>query len=269
MSKPAPLLKKAYDFLILIISMAGFVPKNTTFLRTITMFSSLAFGYSLNNYQPHNSNLAITYFLAFEIFYVGFITITLSKNGLRHWFIRCLGEEKGYLAFEAILGFLFFHNGVSIGYIASSSPGDLFHVVPKNILLIIVFIMFITGFTIKILAAKAVSIEIYYWKDMFLGKKISEFVVSGLYKYFKNPMYGLGQLQAYAMAIWYGSMYGLIAAFLNQALIFTFYYLVETEFIKTVYQKVNHDIEVDSIHVVFAFVATSPIQEDCAKEESS
>jgi len=60
---------------------------------------------------------------------------------------------------------------------------------------------------------------------------------SGPYKYFKNPMYGLGQLQAYAMAIWYGSMYGLTAAFLNQVLIFTFYYLVEIRFINRVYIK--------------------------------
>lgn len=201
------------------------------------MLVSLAFAYYLSNYQPLNSSLAIPYFMAFEVFYVGFISLALSKNGLRLWFIKTWGEENGYLAFEAILGFLFFHNGVSIGYLASSTPSDLFHVIPENLLWIIVAILFISGFVIKILAAKAVTIEIYYWKDMFLGRKISDFVVSGPYKYFKNPMYGLGQLQAYATAIWYGSTYGLAAAFINQALIFTFYYLVENEFINRVYIK--------------------------------
>ena len=97
--------------------------------------------------------------------------------------------------------------------------------------------MFICGFTIKILATKAVTVDIYYWKDMFLGKKISDFVITGPYKYFKNPMYGIGQLQAYAIAIWYGSKYGLMAALLNQLLIFSFYVLVEKKFIKRVYQK--------------------------------
>jgi protein-S-isoprenylcysteine O-methyltransferase Ste14 len=238
MSKSSPgILKNMYGFVVLIISMAGFVPKNATLPRAIVMLISLGFAYYLSNYQPFNSDWAITYFLTFEILYVGFITIALSKNGLRLWFIKKWGEEHGYLAFEAILGFLFFHNGVSIGYIASSTPGNLYHFIPENLLLILVAIMFVFGFLIKILAAKAVTIEIYYWKDMFLGRKISDFVVSGPYKYFKNPMYGLGQLQAYAMAIWYGSTYGLTAAFLNQALIFTFYYLVETEFIKRVYIK--------------------------------
>ena len=76
---------------------------------------------------------------------------------------------------------------------------------------------------------------IYYWKDMFLGRKICEFVVTGPYKYFSNPMYGIGQLPAYAAAIWYGSKHGLIAAFVNQCLIFSFYFLIEKKFIKRVY----------------------------------
>lgn len=238
--------KKIYSLLILVVSMAGFVPKHATILRTLTFFGSLAFVYYLNNYQPLNSYLAGSYFLVFEVFYIVFITITLLKNGIRLWFIKTWGEKKGYLMFEAILGFLFFHNGASIGYVASSSPDDLFDFIPEHILLPTVAILFIAGFVIKTWAAHAVTIEIYYWKDMFLGKKISEFIISGPYKYFKNPMYGMGQLQAYAVGLWYGSAYGLIAAFLNQALIFSFYYLVETEFINRLYKKTTLQAKVSA-----------------------
>ncbi len=230
------ILKKVYHLFILMISMAGYVPKNATILRTIFMVSSLTFAIYLSNNQPDNSNLAILYFIFSEVFYMSFITIVLSKNGLRHWFIRKWGNEnEAYLAFEAILGFLFFHNLVSIGYVASSSQGNLFRFIPGILLLIVAAMMFFAGFTIKIFAAKAVTIEIYYWKDMFLGKKISNFVVTGPYKYFRNPMYGIGQLQTYAIAIWYESKYGLIAAILNQLLIFSFYYLVERKSIKRFY----------------------------------
>jgi protein-S-isoprenylcysteine O-methyltransferase Ste14 len=231
-------LKKVYNFLVLLISMAGYVPKNATILRTIAMIASFAYALYLSNYQPNNSNLAIAYFLISEAFYISFIMMVLPKNGFRLWFIRKWGNENdGYLAFETILGFLFFHNGVSIGYISSSSPDSLFNFINKDILLMFVALLFITGFTIKIFAAKVVTIEIYYWKDMFLGKKISDFVIKGPYKFLKNPMYGIGQLPAYAFAIWYGSKYGIMAAFLNQFLIFSFYYLVENKFIKRVYQK--------------------------------
>ena len=227
---------RVYQLLILLISMAGYVPKNTTIPRTTVMIASVAIALYLLNFQPDNTDLAISYFVLAEALYMGFITFVLSKNGLRHWFIRKWGDENnGYLAFEATLGFLFFHNLVSIGYIASSSPGSLFNNIPGELLIIIVSILFVSGFTVKILAAKALSIEIYYWKDMFLGRKISDFVGSGPYKYLNNPMYGIGQLPAYAVAIWYGSVYGLMAAVLNQLLIFLFYYFIERRFIKRVY----------------------------------
>jgi protein-S-isoprenylcysteine O-methyltransferase Ste14 len=230
--------KRVYSILTLLISMSGYVPKNATILRTFAFLASISIALYLGKYQSDNSQLAIIYFIIVEVFYLGFITIVLSENGLRRWFIRRWGDEnEGYLAYEAILGLLFFHNGISIGYIASSSPGNLLQFIPGNFLLIIVAIMFINGFIVKTWAAQVVEIEIYYWKDMFLGKKICDFVVSGPYKYLNNPMYGIGQLQAYAIAIWYGSMYGLIAAFINQLLIFSFFYLVEKKFIKRVYQS--------------------------------
>lgn len=235
------LFKVISEFLLISISMVGYVPKNATIARTITIFLSILFAIFISIYYPYNKYFAILYFLISEVFYVGFLMIVLSKNGLRHWFIRKWGNEHaGYLTYEAILGFLFFHNLISIGYIASSSPGNLFQFIGKEFLLVTVSIMFISGFAIKILAAKAVSIEIYYLKDMFLGKKISEFVKTGPYKYISNPMYGIGQVQAYATAIWYGSEYGLVAAIINQVLVFTFYYLFEKKFIKRVYLKTGN-----------------------------
>jgi protein-S-isoprenylcysteine O-methyltransferase Ste14 len=218
--------------------MAGFVPKHATIPRIIAIASSIAFSIIIAFYHPDNATFGVVYFIISEIFYLGFIFLVLSENGYRHWLIkRWKNEEEGYLAFEAVLGFMFFHNGASLGFVASSSPGSLFGFIDKNFLLIIAGLMTLTGFIIKIWAAKVVSIDIYYWKDMFLGKKITEFVETGPYKFLNNPMYGIGQLQAYAFAIWHGSATGLIAAFINQILIFTFYYSVEKKFIRRVYQS--------------------------------
>lgn len=216
--------------------MSGFVPKHASIPRIIAIASSIAFSMVLVYYQPANATLGVVYFIISDILYLGFIFLVLSENGFRKWFInRWKSEEDGYLAFEAILGFLFFHNAASLGFISSSSPGDLFDFIKKEILIIIVTLMALTGFIIKIWSAKVVSIDIYYWKDMFLGKKITEFVETGPYKFLNNPMYGIGQLVPYAFAIWYGSLTGLIAAMVNQILIFTFYFTVEKKFIQRVY----------------------------------
>jgi len=148
---------------------------------------------------------------------------------------------KGTWLTRLIFGFLFFHNGVSIGYVASSTSGNLFCFVHQETAFVIAALLFISGFTIKIWAAKAVPIDIYYWKDMFLGRKISDFVMTGPYRYFADPMYGVGQLQAYAITIWFGSISGLLAAFLNQCCLFSFNYLMEKKFITRVYQNVKPD----------------------------
>lgn len=225
-----------YNYFIILISMAGFVPKHVSIPRIVTIGSSLVFSILLAYYYSDHQDIGVVYFIISEVFYIGFLFLVLSKNGFRHWFMkRWKNEDQGYLAFEAILGFLFYHNASSLGFIATSSPGDLFDFITRELLLIIVIILALTGFLIKIWAAKLVSIDIYYWKDMFLGKKISEFVASGPYKYFSNPMYGIGQLLQYAFAIWSGSLPGLIAAGINQILIFTFYFTVEKKFINRTY----------------------------------
>ena len=229
-------MRKIRDLIEIVISMAGFVPRTATIFRIIIMAASLCFSFYLTIYEALNPGIAIIYFLVAEVLYLGFISSVLPENGLRHWFMRKWDDEKsGYRAYETILGFLFFHNGASIGYIASSSPGTLFNIDDKGIFFLVLPFLIAFGFGIKIWAAKVVSVDIYYWKDMFLGRKICDFVVTGPYKYFSNPMYGIGQLPAYATAIWYGSINGLIAAFVNQLLIFTFYFLAEKKFIKRVY----------------------------------
>ena len=220
-----------------LISMAGYVPEHATIIRTIAILASFAFSTYLTKYYPHNFKIAVIYYLISVALYMGFITLVLRKNGYRLWFIKKWGAKKGYLIYEGILGFIFFNMSTSLVYVPSSTPGSLFDFINNQILIVIVALLFAFGFIIKLWAAKVVTIDIYYWKDMFLGKKICKFVVTGPYKYFSNPMYGVGQLHGYAIAIYYGSVYGLAAVVLSQCLIFTFYYTVEKKFIQQVYQK--------------------------------
>lgn len=226
-------------FFILLISISGYVPRHATMPRTVAMSASLATSVYLTVCQPLNARLAISYFILSTASYIAFIFLVLSKDGRRHWFVgKWRGEDEGYLAYEAILGLLFFHNGVSIGYVASSTPGILFSFVPEVVFLAIAAILFIGGFTVKVWAARAVSVDIYYWKDMFLGRRISAFIHTGPYRYLTNPMYGVGQLQAYGAAIWFGSIYGLVAALLNQSCLFLFYHVEEKRFVERVYRAV-------------------------------
>lgn len=179
---------------------------------------------------------AIGYFACSTVVYIGFIFLVLPEYGLRLKLIERFGEEKAYLYYEGFLAFAFFHNGVGLSFISQSSVGSgFFGSIPTTVVMASVVILFCVGMGIKIWSAYVVGIPIYYWKDMFLGRKVSDFVVTGPYKYFSNPMYGVGQVQVYAIAIYYNSVYGLIFGAVNQLLVFLFYFTAEKSFIYRTY----------------------------------
>ncbi len=229
-------IKNISDLVKIIIGTTGFILKPVNILSTSLIAISLIFAYFSAEYYSTNHNIAVIYYIIFEILYIGFIFVVLPQNGLRLWLInKFKSEEKAYVFYQSILGFLFFNNGISMGYLSTSTKSDIFAFIPYELLIVIVGIIFITGYIVKIWSAKVVGIDIYFWKDMFLGRKICEFVCCGPYKYLSNPMYGIGQIQGYAIAILNGSIPGLIAVFINQCLVFSFYFTMEKTFIKSVY----------------------------------
>ncbi len=233
------LLQSLFHYLKTFLAISGFRTDHITVLRSIFMGLSVLLSIYLSTSAHLSTGLALGYFGLSTAAYIGFITLFLRENGWRNKFITKYGEKDGYLRFEGILAFCFYHNAASIGYLSVVTAGS-FELMYMEYLKYIIGGIILFGFLIKLWAAKVVGWNIYYWKDMFLGRKICDFVVCGPYKYFANPMYGIGQLTTYGLALWYGSTYGLGIAFLNQSLVFTFYFLVEKKFIQRVYlQKTN------------------------------
>ena len=218
-----------------IVSISGFVPEHMTILRAFFMLGSILLtAFLLPNHA--RVDYAIIYFVCSTLVYLGFIFLILTEYGLRLMLIERLGEEKAYLYYEGFLAFAFFHNGASLTFISQSSIGSGFlENTHPMIVMAIVVLLFVVGLVVKIWSAYVVGIPIYYWKDMFLGRKVSDFVVTGPYKYLSNPMYGIGQVQVYAIAIYYNSIYGLVFGAINQALVFLFYFVAEKPFIYRTY----------------------------------
>ena len=218
-----------------ILSISGFVPENITLVRAFFMVGSVLVSFTLLP-QYAQIDYAIGYFACSTLVYIGFIFLVLPEHGLRLKLIEKFGEERSYLFYEGFLAFAFFHNGVSLSFISQSSAGnEFFEGIPTIVLSLSVVILFCFGMGIKIWSAYVVGIPIYYWKDMFLGRRVSHFIVTGPYKYLSNPMYGVGQLQVYAIAIYYNSINGLVFGVINQALVFLFYFTVEKPFIYRTY----------------------------------
>ena len=75
----------------------------------------------------------------------------------------------------------------------------------------------VLGVGTKLWAARTLGSEAYYWHNFFDPAGARGPVASGPYRFVSNPMYGIGYLQTYGLALMLQSLPGLIASAFAQA----------------------------------------------------
>lgn len=177
--------------------------------------------------------------LIWVLYYGVFLGITLGMRwrGLKTLTSR---SEEGYGLYEVLLGIVFLNQGLCQVAVMKAHANTLPVEFPREILWALGGAMMALGLFWKAWATRVAGMDTYYYRDMFMDRatldgKAEPWVRTGPYRCTANPMYGLGNLQAYGAAVWYGSMPGLAVAFLFQASIYGFYFLFERPFIRRVY----------------------------------
>ena len=85
----------------------------------------------------------------------------------------------------------------------------------------------VIGLATKLWAARTLGSNAYYWHNFFDPEGAVGPVSSGPYRFISSPMYTVGYLPTYGLALLFRSFPGLIAAVFSQAAILTFNFLVE------------------------------------------
>jgi protein-S-isoprenylcysteine O-methyltransferase Ste14 len=217
---------------------------STWFFLWIGVLSAYAsvFEYQIVSFDDRTLKIvAVTYagFIWFT-YYTGLVAVLGSR--LRLLMIEKLGEERAYQLWQMSLGIIFLNQGLCQAAIIKVFGFSFHFYLPPQLILFSGGFLILTGTTLKIWATYLVGLDIYYYKDLFLNRitrtvESEPYVKSGPYKFFSNPMYGVGNLQAYGAAIWYLSWPGLVIAVVFQISIYVFYYLIERPFIHTTYLK--------------------------------
>lgn len=182
---------------------------------------------------------AVAYMVfSWAFYYVG--NGILLGTAARPWLIRRLGEERAYAGYELVCGLMFINIGLAHGVAYEQAEGSL--AIPAALLWPSVVVLTVAGFGVKFWATAVVGLDTYYYRDCFLGRKIGEFSCRGPYRVMKNPMYGVGNLHAYAGALLMQSGWGLLFAALCHVSIFAFYRVVEYPFIRRTYLDGGADL---------------------------
>ena len=93
--------------------------------------------------------------------------------------------------------------------------------------LVVGFILACLGVGTKLWAAHTLGADAYYWHNFFEPEEAVGRVASGPYRFISSPMYTIGYLHTYGLALMLRSFPGLIAAVFSQAAILAFYFIVE------------------------------------------
>ncbi len=178
--------------------------------------------------------LTLPYFLLTLVFYYGGNAVILRSELPVHAIAR-LGEERAFRAYETLAGLMFLNQGLGVGCMAALHVPSWEQTVPAPLVLAAGAALFVVGLLVKLWATLTVGVDVYYFRDMFLGRPLAHVCHDGPYRFLRNPMYSVGQLQGYGYALLYGSLPGLVAAAAGHLLIYAFYLVAERPFVRSTY----------------------------------
>lgn len=169
--------------------------------------------------------LALGYHIASRFAYVVGVGIALTRQDREQLFTRRDGVEAGFRRFRRMASTVMNNDGASFVLLCLVTRQSL-PIAPVVLVSVGTFLILL-GVATKLWAAARLGYDAYYWRNFFAPGPLVAPNPPGPYRYFKNPMYTVGNLHMYGVAMVVGSLPGLIAAAFDQAAIMTFYRVVE------------------------------------------
>lgn len=171
--------------------------------------------------------LALGYHLFSRLAYVAGVGGMLRRQEREQWFTRDAGVEAGYRRFRRIASIIMNNDGISFVVLALATRHTLVLDLPRAAVIGSGVVLALVGIGVKVWAARRLGSLAYYWYDFFAPDVSIEVNPPGPYRYLKNPMYTVGYLQTYGLALILGSWPALLMSAFDQAAILLFYRVVE------------------------------------------
>jgi protein-S-isoprenylcysteine O-methyltransferase Ste14 len=171
--------------------------------------------------------VVFAYHLASRLAYVLYVGIALSRQERSGWLSRRYGAEPGFRRFRRAAAAVMLNDGASFVLLCVASGGTLPVALPRAATLAVGAVLGVVGVGTKLWAGATLGAAAYYWRNFFPPAEQVVPAAAGPYRYLRNPMYTVGYLQTYGLALATGSLFGLIAALFDQVAILAFYRTVE------------------------------------------
>jgi len=171
--------------------------------------------------------VALSYAIAARLAYAGLVTVALISQDRYGWFTRRWGAEGGFRRFRALALLLMNHDGAAFVLACWAGRGTLEIPLPGWAALAAGAVLAATGIGVKTWAARTLPDGAYTWRSFFVPPGESRWVVTGPYRWIRNPMYTVGYLQCWGLALGLRSVPGLWASGVAHAAILLVNHLAE------------------------------------------
>jgi len=179
-----------------------------------------------------SASFIVGFFVMMFVVRYGLLFASFGPHGLARKWIRRMGEQRAYERYENLTALLFFFRGTSFTLLVEQT-GDWMPV--PDWLKVIGWCLVLVATVVNIWSTWIVGVDVYYYKDMFVERATGHFEKRGPFAWLSNPMYGIGQGNAYGIALLAGSVWGLAASLLNQLTMYLFYFLFEKPHIQRLF----------------------------------
>jgi len=161
--------------------------------------------------------------------YVLFTGVALRRQERSAAYTRAWGVEGGFQRFRRIVSVLMANDVFAFVLLCLVTRDTLDVGVPRVAVIAVGVVLVAVGISVKVWAANTLGGDAYYWYNFFAPPKggAPHIVLAGPYRFLANPMYTVGYLQAYGLALITGSMPGVWAAAFLHVSILAFYFAVE------------------------------------------
>ena len=171
--------------------------------------------------------LVIGYAVASRLAYVIWVGAALRRQDRNQFFTRTDGAETGFQRFRATATLIMRNDAVAIVLVCLLTRNTLDLGIPTALRWLVAAILVVIGLGTKAWAARTLGDNAYYWHNFFVPGEHVAPDPPGPYRYLDNPMYTVGYLHAYGLALALASTAGFAVVLFDQLAILAFHHLIE------------------------------------------
>ena len=152
--------------------------------------------------------IALAYHFASRLAYVLYVGLTLKRQDRTAYLTRRYGVEAGFQRFRRVAAFVMANDAVSLAVLCLVSANTLRIGLPHGMAIAVGAVLVLVGVSTKVWAARTLR-DGYYWHNFFAPDERVVPNTAGPYRWLRNPMYTVGYLPVYGLAIATSSAFGL------------------------------------------------------------